>query len=127
MVRKITNNYIKSIKFASQLITIFIAEGTAVYAIAENGFKLFSTSFLFAGINIFASALFTALSNGKVSAILSLMRTFVFIVLSLLTFPIWFSVTGIWLAIPFAEIMTIILSVWYLIKRREDYGYLSLR
>lgn len=119
--------YLISIIFASQLITIFTAEGTAVYAIAEEGFKLFSISFLFAGINIFASALFTALSNGKVSAILSLMRTFVFIVLSLLTFPIWFSVTGIWLAIPFAEIMTIILSAWYLIKRRQDYGYPSLR
>ena len=115
--------YLISTIFASQLITIFTVKGTNVYTIAQHGFKIFSISFLFAGINIFASALFTALSNGKVSAIISFMRTFVFIVISLFVFPKWFSVDGIWMAIPFAEIMSMILSGWFLIKRRQDYGY----
>lgn len=115
--------YLISTIFASLLITIFTAKGTNVYIIAQHGFKIFSISFLFAGINIFASALFTALSNGKVSAMISFMRTFVFIVISLFVFPKWFSVDGIWMAIPFAEVMTMIVSGWFLIKRREDYGY----
>lgn len=115
--------YLISTIFASQLVTIFTSKGTTVHAIAQHGFKLFSISFLFAGINIFSSAFFTALSNGRVSAIISFMRTFVFIVLSLLVFPNWFSVDGIWIAIPFAEIMTMILSIVFLTREKEYYGF----
>ena len=115
--------YLMSTIFASELISVFTAKGTAVYEIAQNGFRLFSISFLFAGINIFTSALFTALSDGRISAIISFMRTFVFMVISLLIFPKLFSVDGIWIAIPFAEIMTVILSIIFIIKEKERYGF----
>ena len=55
---------------------VFAEKGTPVYEIARNGFLIFPFSFLFCGLNIFTSATFTALSNGKLSAILSFLRTF---------------------------------------------------
>ena len=81
-------------------------------------------SYLFTGTNIFASALFTAFSNGKVSAALSFLRTFVFIVAALLLLPIVIGVNGIWLAIPLAEFLGIAVSVVFLAKHRKTYGYL---
>ena len=63
------------------------------------------------GTNVFASALFTALSNGKVSAWLSFCRTLVFVVGALLIFPPLFEMTGVWIAIPAAEAMSFAISL----------------
>lgn len=89
--------------FGSFMVSAFAAEGTAVYEIADRGFHIFSWAFLFCGFNIFASAAFTALSNGKVSALISSLRTFVLLVPALLILPYFGGETGVWLAVPAAE------------------------
>ena len=99
-----------SLIFASPIVALFSPKGTVVYDIAIGGFLLFSINYLFSGTNIFASAFFTALSNGKVSAILSFLRTFVFIVAGIMTLPQILGVNGVWLAVPFAELMTLLFS-----------------
>lgn len=98
----------------SPIASIFTAKGTNVYTLTVHGFFLFSFSFLFAGINIYTSALFTALSNGKVSATISFARTFVFILLGILFLPKVLNIDGIWLAVPFAELLTFVMSVYFL-------------
>ena len=40
-------------------------------------FRIFSLTYLFAGIAVFGSAFFTALNNGLISALISFLRTFV--------------------------------------------------
>lgn len=106
--------------FAGENIAgIFAANNKNVFEITKNGFKIFSFGFLFSGCNIFASALFTALSNGKASAIISFLRTFGFIGISLLVFPELFGVTGVWLAIPAAEFFTLMLTICLLIREKR--------
>lgn len=105
------------------LVSAFSAEGTDVYRIARQGYTIFPFSFLFCGLNIFTSAMFTALSNGKISAVLSFLRTFGFITAGLLILPVFFQVTGVWLAIPAAEFLTIILSGYFLKTYRAFYHY----
>lgn len=99
------------------IVQIFTPVNTQTYAIAKTGFFLFSFNYLFAGLNIFSSGMFTALNNGPVSAVISFMRTFVFIALNVLLLPKFLNVTGVWLAVPVAEFMTLFLSL-YLIKTR---------
>ena len=53
-----------------------------------------------------------ALSDGKSSAIISFCRTLLFTVISLLVLPRFFGVNGAWLAIPVAEFVTLLLSIW---------------
>lgn len=108
----------------SPLVSIFSAKGTPVYQIARQGFLIFPISFLFCGFNIFASATFTALSNGKVSAIISTLRTFVFISAALLIFPRIFGVVGVWIAVPLAELLTILISLFFILKNKRVYHYL---
>ena len=105
------------------VIRVFVTPDSPVYAITSHGFALFSISFLFTGINIFASALFTAFSNGVVSAILSFLRTFVFLILSLLLLPWLWELDGIWLAVPVAEILALCISLFYLVKLKKVYHY----
>ncbi|MDE6760495.1 MAG: MATE family efflux transporter [Lachnospiraceae bacterium] len=107
----------------SPLVHIFSERGTPVYEIARNGFLIFPFSFLFCGLNIFTSATFTALSNGKLSAILSFLRTFGLITVLLLTLPNLLGVTGVWLAVPIAELLTMIVSLILLNQNRKKYHY----
>lgn len=112
-----------SILLAKSIVQIFTPPDSAVYGIAVRGFILFSLSYLFSGCNIFSSALFTALSNGKVSAAISFSRTFVWIAFGLWALPTVLQADGLWLAVPLAELLTAILSVFFLRKLRDRYGY----
>ena len=69
--------------------------------------------------------MFTAFSDGKISAIISFIRTFVMIVLNILLLPYLIGVDGVWLAVPSAEFMTVLLSVYYFIRKKEQYGYIA--
>ena len=112
-----------SLLLANGIVRIFTPPDSAVYGIAVRGFMLFSLSYLFSGCNIFSSALFTALSNGKVSAAISFSRTFVWIAFGLWALPQMLQADGLWLAVPLAELLTVILSVFFLQKLRARYGY----
>ena len=75
------------------------------------------------GVNIFASAMFTAFSDGLVSAIISFLRTFVFLLVCLLALPLALGLDGIWLAVPVAEGLAVAVSIYYLVRRRKRYCY----
>lgn len=79
--------------------------------------------FLFSGLNIFSSALFTALGNGKVSAIISFVRTFGLIITSILILPALLGVDGVWLPIPIAELGSTLLSLYYRKRYTQVYQY----
>lgn len=79
----------------SYIVRLFAEEPSEVYQIAANGFTIFSFSFLFCGLNTFTSAMFTALSNGKVSAILSFLRTFGLLAGGILLLPRVLGITGV--------------------------------
>jgi putative MATE family efflux protein len=115
--------FVISLILANSLVSIFLGEGTPAYYMATKGFRIFSLSYLFMGINIFSSAMFTALNNGKVSAILSFFRTMIFIVISLMTLPFILGIKGIWLALPIEEFMGICMATYYLRKMKPIYQY----
>lgn len=106
------------------IVEIFTPISSATYDIAKTGFFLFSINYIFAGINIYSSSMFTAFSDGKVSALISFVRTFVLIVLNILLLPYLIGVNGVWLAVPAAEFMTLFLSVYLFYKKRDVYHYL---
>lgn len=116
--------FIFSLLLGPYIIQFMSGEGSEVYEIAKNGFWIFSISFLFMGFNIFTSMLFTALSNGKVSAIISLLRTLVFVLIALLTLPFILGVNGIWIAIPLAEFLSIIVCAFFIFRKRKVYQYI---
>ncbi len=110
--------------FLTNFVSVFSPSGTVVYDIAIRGFFLFSFSYLFVGFNIFIALLFTALSNGKIALIISLSRTLIFVALGLALLTQFLQVDGVWLAIPFAEILTIILCMVLLKKENQIYHYM---
>lgn len=107
-----------------EALGFFAAPGSNVFDITVYGFKLYSVGFLIMGFGIFASALFTALSDGKTSAIISFSRTFIFIVGAILLLPAILDEIGLWIAVPVAEFLGVLVALFFVLKNRQ-YGYLS--
>lgn len=108
--------------FAYPLIQIFSAGDIEFEDIAINGFRIFALNYLLCGINIFASGLFTALNNGKISAIISITRTFVIECAAMLLLPVVFGINGVWSALPVAEAVAIIISIIFMSVYAKQYG-----
>ncbi|MDI9218770.1 MATE family efflux transporter [Clostridium tertium] len=115
--------FIISKYLSPSLVSIFAGKGNEIYDITLNGFNLFQISFLLCGVNIFTSGMFTAFSNGKISALLSLLRTFVFLSTGIIFLPSLIGVDGVWLAVPLAETLTLVFSLFYVYKHKNTYGY----
>lgn len=105
------------------LVSVFARPDNPVYDLAVTGNRICTLALLFIGFNIFASGMFTALSNGIVSAILAFSRSFVFMLITMIVLPLIWGVNGIWLATPAAELLALALSVSLFLKYRKRYGY----
>lgn len=108
---------------AVPVIALFSGSGSSLYEVTLAGFDIFSISFLICGVNIFTSGMFTAFSNGKISALLSLLRTFIFFILGVIILPPIWGINGIWLIVPFSEILSLSFCILYVFKYRNTYGY----
>ena len=90
---------------------------------AEHAFRIISAAYLFTGVAIFSSAFFTALSNGKVSALISFLRTFVFELGAVLLLPALLGLDGIWYSVVFAELMAAVVGRAFMFILRKRYHY----
>ena len=106
------------------VLKIFTNEGSPAYNIALGGFAIYALQFLFMGISIFSSSIFTALGNGLVSAVISSARTLLFLVSTLILLPIILGEIGVWWAAPVAEIMGVLVALWFVARGRGKYQYL---
>jgi len=93
--------------------------------IAVRGLRIISLSFLVSGFNMFAAGQFTALSKGAIATTLNTLRTLGFNLPLLLLLPRAFDLTGVWMAMPIAEGLTIILSIIMLLKFGKRYNFLG--
>ena len=109
---------------AGGLSGIFVGYDAKLLSITTTGFQIYSISFIMMGFNTFGSAFFTALNNGKVSAILSFCRTLLFQATSVLILPAILGLNGIWSAIIIAEGLGIVLTVFCFIRYKDRYHYI---
>lgn len=100
-----------SLLCGQQIIHLF-SKGGNVFALTWEGLKLFSPVFLFIGLNVFLSGYFTALGNGFISALISSLRSLIFVVLFILLLPHFLGAAGVWMTMPLAEALTIFIAVY---------------
>ena len=102
---------------------LFLQNAEDLLPEAVHMFHIISVSYLFTGMAIFSSALFTALNNGLVSALISFLRTFVFELGAVLLLPPLFGVDGIWYSVVFAELMAAVVGTIFMAALRRKYQY----
>ncbi len=108
---------------SEKIAHIFVGYDQTLMEITTNAFKLYAFSFIFSGYNIYASGFFTSLGNGKVSAIISFLRSMLFQLIAIYTLPVILGLNGIWWAVTAAEVCAIIISVLFITKLNKHYHY----
>lgn len=108
---------------AAPLVGVFVGYDPELFAMTLHGFRIYAVSFLVCGFNIYGSAFFTALNNGKVSALISFMRTLVFETSTVMLLPLAWGIDGVWSAIIVAEACALALTAAFLVGLRKPYGY----
>ena len=116
-----------SLLMAKNLSELYVGYDRGLYEMTLRGFRIYSFVYLFSGIGCLGSSFFTALNNGLISAILSVMRTVVFQIIMVLILPGILGIDGIWLSLPSAEAASALLSVAMLIIFGDRYGYTKKR
>ncbi|PKL23455.1 MAG: MATE family efflux transporter [Spirochaetae bacterium HGW-Spirochaetae-3] len=79
--------------------------------IAAKGFALFGMGFLANGFNAVAAAWFTARCDARRSGAIAALRGLLLPVLAITALPAAFGATGVWLAMPAAELLTLAYSI----------------
>ena len=111
--------YLLGLLFHGRIISIYASAGTDVYSIAENGYFIFSLAFLLMGFNMYSSSLFTALGDGKTSALISFFRGLIFLSFFVYTLSSLFGMNGLFAAMPAAELVGVGLSLYFVSGRME--------
>lgn len=103
------------------IIDVYVGDNASVVALANHGLSIFAFGFLFIGINIYVSGIYTALGKGKVAAVISLARCVLFVIVALEFLPPLMGIDGIWISIPIAEIVTIFMSGYFFYVFKREY------
>ncbi|MBR5951447.1 MAG: polysaccharide biosynthesis C-terminal domain-containing protein, partial [Actinomycetaceae bacterium] len=112
--------------FARPIAELFVGYDKSLVDLTVHGARLFSFVLLTMGFNAYASALFTALGNGKISALLAFVRAIVCEISAVFLLPLVLGGNGIWLSAALAEIPALALSVFFVWRLRGHYGYLPV-
>lgn len=115
-----------AIALSSAMASLFVGYDAQLKALTVEAFRISSWCYLFAGLNVFMSAFFTALNNGPVSATIAFLRGMVFQTLFVFLLPAVFSVNAIWFTVPAAEICGLLTSLFFLFKEAPRYHYFKV-
>lgn len=114
---------VSAIMLSGVLAGIFVGYDAELFEMTKKGFAIYSISFLVMGLNIYSSSFFTALGNGLISALISLLRTLLFQMVAVLVLPFIFELNGIWMSIIVAEVTALVVTISLLVANRKKYGY----
>ena len=109
--------------FNKTLAMVFASSDPVLAELMISGFRIFAVKFLFSGMIIMASGFFTSLNNGKISALISFLRTFALEMTALILLPKLLGLAGVWAALPISESIGFVISVGLLWKYRKVYHY----
>lgn len=96
---------------SGQYSRLFVQRGE-IREMVQTGMVIFMVSFFFSGINAITSFYFTSIGKALESAVISMSRGLVVLLACIFVLPAWFGMTGVWLAAPVTEAVTICISWW---------------
>lgn len=90
---------------------IFLNPDAGILALSAPAIRIYFTGFLMMGINMVFICYFQAVFKNGHSLLICLLRGCVLVILFAYLLPAFFDVTGIWLAFPAAELVTMLIGI----------------
>ena len=97
--------------FGEHIVTAFLQRGTQAHSYATHGVKLFSASFMILALNISCIGYFQSIERMRVANLIMILRGVVLVAVCFVTLPPIIGTNGLWLAVPLAELITLVLTV----------------
>ncbi|MCB5249718.1 MAG: MATE family efflux transporter [Candidatus Cloacimonadales bacterium] len=101
-----------------QIVKMFNSESVDFIRMASKGLRVYYLAMPFAAFNIVSVVFLQSIEKPYPALLLSSVRTIGLILLGLMIFPPFFNVTGVWMILPFAELVTTIIILSYFRKTR---------
>ena len=95
--------------FRHQIVALFIGPEYAAYQIAVKGLPYFAFGFIFFAVNMIGIGYYQSIERAHRATVITLLRGILFMLVGFLVLPILLDVKGIWLAVPLAEELTLLL------------------
>ncbi len=102
--------------FGESLVELFLKTDQSIIDLAVQGSKVYAIAFFMNGFNIINSGYFTFIGEAMKSVMIAAGRGLLFILIGMMILPNLLGVHGIWMTIPFAEALTVLLGIGLLIK-----------
>ncbi|UUV18812.1 MATE family efflux transporter [Fusobacteria bacterium ZRK30] len=109
--------YIGVVFYREELVNLFVNENKELTEVATNGFPLFFIAIIFMGFNLFMGTYFQAVEQTKISMFVMFLRGLGVTVLLLYPMARFYGIEGVWLTLPFAEMITTGLIIWWIKKK----------
>lgn len=113
--------YLSGLFFGRQITLLFNNQDVDLINLTAKAIKIYFSAYLFMGANVVIASFFQAMEKTRIATVLSVLRSLIFINLGLVVLTKFFDVTGVWLATPFSEIMTLIVSLYILKMYKDSY------
>ncbi|WP_028865881.1 MATE family efflux transporter [Psychromonas aquimarina] len=105
---------------SGQIVILFNVVNPEEAALATQALLLFYPATAFMGANLLLGAYFQSLEKVKTAANLGLIRGFVLVAVFLMLLPEFFGLTGVWLAIPLAELLTFLIALPLIFPKKKQ-------
>ena len=102
--------------FARPMARIFVGYDEGLTELTVNAMRLYFPAMLICGWNMFASALFTGMNNGVVSAVAAFARTLGFELICVWVLPALLGINGIWMSWGIAELLSLFLCNYLMVR-----------
>lgn len=107
--------------FSKQIVEIFSGDNIKLTKITVSALRLYSFSFIAAGINILIISILQSIQKSKTASLIAIIRSTVFVFAALKILPAIIGNTGIWIAMPVVEIITLLMifSGYFILKHKK--------
>ena len=102
------------------IVGMFLSADEAAYSYAVDGLPLFASGMIFCAVNIVLINYLQSIERPAPANAITLLRGYVLLALTFIALPsIMGSAAGMWLAVPAAEVLTCIVSVYFIVRERR--------
>lgn len=112
-----------AVLLARSIASVFVGYDVELLNMTAHAFVICAIPFLVMWFNMYTSSFFTALNNGAVSAAISFVRTLVFPVICIMVMPMIWKLDGVWYSLVSSEILSVFVSLSFLLGKRKFYKY----
>lgn len=112
-----------ALTLARPIASVFVGYDPRLLDMTTRAFSICALPFLVMWFNMYISCFFTALNDGAVSAAISVVWALILPVICILVMPAIWELDGVWYSLAGSEVLSVLVSLYFLLSRRKQYGY----